>query len=37
MAQGSPQLVSLDVSLHKEQGYIWLRGGDLKGFEILGL
>ena len=32
MALGSPRLVSLDVSEHKEQDYIWLRGGDLKGF-----
>ena len=32
MAPGSPRLVSLDVSQHKEQDYIWLRGGDLKGF-----
>ena len=32
MAPGSPQLVSLDVSSHKKQEYIWLRGGDLKGF-----
>ena len=29
MATGSPRLVSLDVSEHKEQEYIWLRGGDL--------
>ena len=32
MAPGSPLLVSLDVSKHKEQEYIWLRGGDRKGF-----
>ena len=32
MAPGSPRLVSLDVSEHKEQEHIWLRGGDLKGF-----
>ena len=29
MAPGSPQLVSLDVSQHKEQENIGLRGGDL--------
>ena len=32
MAPGNPRLASLVVSLHKEQEYIWLRGGDLKGF-----
>ena len=32
MAPGCPLLVSLDVSQHKEQEYILLRGGDLKGF-----
>ena len=26
-----PQLVSLDASYHKEQEYIWFRGGDLNG------
>ena len=26
---GDPQLVSLGVSHHKEQQYIWFRGGDL--------
>ena len=31
MAPGSPRLVSLDVSKHKEQEYVLLRGGDLKG------
>ena len=32
MAPGGPRLVSLDVSSHKEQEYIWLKGGDLKDF-----
>ena len=32
MVPGSPRLVSLGVSKHKEQEYIWLKGGNLKGF-----
>ena len=32
MAPGSPRLVALDVSQHKEQEYIWLRGWGSEGF-----
>ena len=32
MPLGESFSVSLDVSYHKEQEYIWFRGGDLNGF-----
>ena len=31
--QGS---VSLDAAYHREQDYIWFRGGDLNGFRYIG-
>ena len=31
----TPRLVSLNVSYHKEQEYILVRGGDLNGFSDL--